>query len=63
MEGAMEVIVDDRIELFDQLLRVAALAEAEGLPLRLIGGAAMQLWGHVLNEARAMTSDLTLIPE
>ncbi|MCA8981783.1 MAG: hypothetical protein KDC14_17270 [Planctomycetes bacterium] len=50
--------MDDRIELFDQLLRVAALAEAEGLPLRLIGGAAMQLWGHVLNEARAMTSDL-----
>ncbi len=54
----MEVTVDDSIELFDQLLRVAALAEKEGLPLRLIGGAAMQLWGHALNETRTMTSDL-----
>jgi len=41
----MEVTVDDRIELFDQLLRVAGLAKAEGLPLPPIGGAAMQLWG------------------
>lgn len=54
----MEVSVEDRIELFGQLLRVAALAEEQGLPLRLIGGVAMQIWGHARNEARAMTSDL-----
>ncbi len=54
----MEVEVEDEIELFDQILTVAALAKSEGLPLRLIGGAAMQLWGNSLSEARTMTKDL-----
>jgi hypothetical protein len=54
----MEVKLDDSVELFDELLTVASAAESAGLIMRLIGGAALQLWARVRGEQHTMTSDL-----
>ncbi|WP_145205799.1 hypothetical protein [Planctomycetes bacterium Poly30] len=54
----MEVTVDDSVELFEEMLMMAELASNEQVRMRLIGGAAMQLWGGALHESRTMTSDL-----
>ena len=54
----MEVTLDPRVPLFAHLARLAESVERRGRDLRLVGGAAMLLWGRHLSRARDMTEDL-----
>lgn len=54
----MDVELDAKVPLFSCLAEFCARVEGRGRHLRLIGGAAMLLWGRTLAQPRDMTEDL-----
>lgn len=54
----MEVDLDREVPLFRHLAGLCARVEQRGRPLRLVGGAAMLLWGRHLSRPRDMTEDI-----
>ena len=54
----MQVTLDGQVPLFSHLAELCARVEGRGRRVRLVGGAAMLLWGRHLGRPRDMTQDL-----
>jgi hypothetical protein len=58
MDAREDVKLDRRVPLFRHLAAFGELVDRRGRTIRLVGGAAMLLWGHLLHRPRDLTGDL-----